>query len=91
MVWEKRGAAWVGSLILLDGKEGNAVLVGPRRNPRGAVLVFPGGHDSEVQTVPLSAGLELLRPAQVAEVVCMQERAFGAGDLPLPHESGSQP
>lgn len=63
------------------------VVVASRQNPKGAVLVMPKG-SGEMLTVPLSAALVLLKPATVVDVLCLQERAFGASGL-TPPQPGS--
>jgi hypothetical protein len=89
----KQGDGWVGAVLLTDGREGNFVLVGPRQNPKGAVVVLPGNASGEVQTIPLGAALPLLHPGNVFEILCVQERAFGKSGLaafPEPTESYEQ-
>ena len=86
IVWRKQAAAWVGDLSLSDGRRGNIVLVGPRANPRGAVLVLPEDKEGKVTTTPISAGYEMLDPQQLIEIQCMQERAFGKTGLTPPQE-----
>ncbi|MBI2433090.1 MAG: hypothetical protein HYV26_09490 [Candidatus Hydrogenedentes bacterium] len=67
-----------------SGAPARIVLVGPRENIKGAVLVFAAGTGSELKTSPLQEHAELLGPAQLAEISCMQERLFGASELPAP-------
>lgn len=77
-------------MSLVDGRRANVVLVGSRQNVKGAVLVAPeeGG---TVQTMPLASGVHLLHPAHLLEVLCMQERAFGANGVPPLPESAGKP
>lgn len=79
--WKKQGAALVGTLALVDGREANVVLVGARQNPKGAVLIVPSRTDGHLQTVLLSDSLDQLDQSSVVEVLCMQELAFGKGRL----------
>ncbi|MCX5757985.1 MAG: hypothetical protein NTU83_05685 [Candidatus Hydrogenedentes bacterium] len=76
----------MGRLTLTDSREGNVVLVGARQNSKGAVLVLPGDAGGPVQTVPLPMELTLVHSANVVEILCMQERAFGSSDLPKPSD-----
>jgi hypothetical protein len=84
--WGKQGAARVASLQLCDGRKGKAVVVGPPGNPRSAMIVVarPGG--TELEKLPLADCLDQLYPSQVVDVMCQQERAFGARGLPSPDE-----
>jgi len=76
---------------LLGGRPCNVVLVGPRQNPKGAAAVMPGEEGSGPQTQMLSAVLSLFHPRQVADILGMQERAFGACNLPPPGEVDGAP
>jgi len=73
---------------LLDNRQANIVLVGARQNPKGAIVVLPGEAGGAVQTLPLSMALNLIHPAHVIEILCMQERAFGGSGLPKPPDIG---
>ncbi|MCC6144887.1 MAG: hypothetical protein IT368_13865 [Candidatus Hydrogenedentes bacterium] len=84
VAWKRKGSAVVGTLRLNDGRAANAVLVGPRQNPNGAVIVSAG--PSGTETLPLPQALELLAPPQVVDILCMQERIFGDRGLPVPDE-----
>lgn len=84
MDWTRQGAAVVSSIELANGRRGKVVLVGPRENPKGAVVVIAGA-GGVVETRPVGAHLDDLPPAVVAEVMCMQEREFGASGLPKAH------
>ena len=84
IAWRRQGAAIVGTLTLPDGRRGNVVLVGGRNNPKGAAIVLPGDGGGAPQTLPFAENAGLLHPQQAAELVCMQERAFGTGGLPRP-------
>jgi hypothetical protein len=83
--WKRKGAAVVGALRLTDGRTASAVLVGPRQNANGAVLVI-SGKAGPPETVPLANCLGVLEPDQVLEILCMQERIFGDRGLPVPDE-----
>lgn len=87
MDWKNQGAALVSSIRLTTGQMGRVVIVGPRENPKGAVVVIAGGAGGTVDTQPVEAHMDRLPPAVVAEIVCMQERAFGASGLPKPQLS----
>ena len=67
---------------LTTGQRGKIVIVGPRENPKGAVIVLAGASAGAADTRPVEAHLDDLSPAVVAEVICMQERLFGASGLP---------
>ncbi|HNR36019.1 MAG TPA: hypothetical protein PKO36_12620 [Candidatus Hydrogenedentes bacterium] len=49
---------------------------------------MPGEAGGAVQTLPLSMALNLIHPAHVIEILCMQERAFGGSGLPKPPDIG---
>jgi len=76
----------VGNLSLLDGRQANVVLVGPRENPKGATLVLPAEGGGPVRALPLAEGIELLHPETVIDIICMQERVYGETDLESPFE-----
>ncbi len=76
---------------LVDGRQANIVLVGPRNNPKGAVLVMPPQGNGPLPTLPLTEGLELLHPEAVIDIFAMQERAFGEAGLESPFESDKSP
>ena len=81
MEWKRQGAGLVSPINLLDGREGRIVLVGSRDNPKGAMLVLLAEGAGGAQAVALSQALSALHPRQVVEVLCAQERAFGASGL----------
>ena len=68
-------------MSLLDGRVGNVVLVGPRSNPKGAVVVLPGGNSGSMETLPFADVTDGLHPATIVEVLAAQERAFGTSRL----------
>lgn len=85
IIWQKQSTGWVGSLRLLDGRAARVVLIGPRDNPKGAVLVIPSTNGGkQVETLALSDAAELLHPACVVETMSRQERVFGNSGLPAP-------
>lgn len=83
----RKGAAWVGALTLEDGRQGNVVLVGPRDNPKGAVLVLPAETAGETETIAFNAGIGNLSEGAIVDILCMQERAFGSSGLTPPAEA----
>ncbi len=84
MKWKRQGEALLAPVKLTDGRAGSVVLVGARENPKGAALVFSGGTESDVETVPLTESLHLLSPVQIIEILCMQERVYGTSGLTPP-------
>jgi len=74
----------VGALRLPDGRSGKVVLVGPRTNPKGAMLVTSDPDSGGVVTVPVQEWLDRLDPSLVVAILATQERAFGENDLPKP-------
>lgn len=84
MDWTKQGPVIVAPVELTPGRRGRAVLVGPRENPQGAVIIVAGMAGGGVDTRPLDAHLDQLSPAVITEIVCMQERQFGSCGLPKP-------
>lgn len=75
----------MGTLQLSDGRAANVVLVGSRQNAKGAVLLVPG-IQGQVETFPLSSGLDVLHPQHVIDILLLQERAFGLTGLVPPKE-----
>ena len=76
----------MGGLALADGRAASVVLVGPRSNPKGAVLVLAGSEEGKVNTIGLLDGTELLHPQHILDILCTQERAFGSSQLTPPKE-----
>ena len=58
------------------------VIVGPRENPKGAIIVLGGEGGGVMDAKPVATHLDHLTPATVAAIVCTQERVFGAAGLP---------
>ena len=79
--WSERGEALVGATSLTNGARASIVLVGPRSNPKGAMLVLPAADGESADTIPLERALDALLPAQVVEILCVQERSFGNSGL----------
>jgi len=84
MKWTRQGDAVVGAVRLTDGVSARVVLVGPRTNPKGAVVVIPVEGPEKVKTLNLHEALERLNPQDVVETLCLQERLFGASGLAIP-------
>ncbi len=84
MEWKRQGPALVASALLRTGDWCKIVLVAPRSNARGAMVVVPQAGSSAVSTAPLSDYLDRIDPRVVTEVLCMQEREFGEAGLPQP-------
>lgn len=87
IAWNKQAEAWVGQLCLGDGRGVNVVVVGPRRNPRGAAIVFPAEGKGALAAIPLADALDQLTPEQVVDILCMQERAYGDSGLAAPEST----
>lgn len=81
MDWKRQGAGLVGPISLRNGSEGKVVLVGPRDNPKGAMVVLAAGDAGGAQAIPLMDALKLMHPRQVVDILCAQERAFGESGL----------
>lgn len=81
IAWRRKGPAVVGAITLPDGRAANVVIVAPRQHPKGAALLLQG---AEGAPEAIADALPRLHPAQVIEVLCMQERAFGDRGLPKP-------
>lgn len=86
MKWSSQGNAVIGTVTLTDGRTGNAVIVGARSNPKGAVIVAKNAESGEAETVPLAEGLDALNPTDVIDILCMQERLHGESGLTPPSE-----
>lgn len=82
--WKKQGEAVVGGVPLLGGMIGNAVIVGGRNNPKGAVLIVPGEDGGDAETITLNDGYAVLGPGELIEILGMQERLHGSSGLPKP-------
>ena len=72
MTWTQQGNATIAPVTLVDGRTGNAVIVGPRENPKGAVLLVPSEATGEPESIPLQYGVELLRPENVIDILGIQ-------------------
>ncbi len=64
-----------------DGRVGSVVLVGPRANSKGAIMVLPSDDSGSMKTLPFADVVDALPPATVVEVLAAQERAFGNSGL----------
>lgn len=73
---------------LTDGRMGTIVIVGPRSNARGAVVVVPK-NDQEMDKMPFVDGVSLLQPKDVVTIMVMQERLHGDSGLPAPPQLAS--
>lgn len=71
----------MGRVLFQDGRAGSVVLVGSRKNPKGAVVVMPADNGGAVRTLPLPEALDALHPATVVDVLATQERVFGKSGL----------
>lgn len=71
----------MGGIEFLDGRVGSVVLVGPRNNPKAAVVVVAGEKSGPVTTMPLPDALEMLHPSVLIDILASQERAFGTSGL----------
>ena len=80
--WKQQGAGVVGPVTLNDGTRGRIVLIGPRNVPGGAMAVLQDKDGGPVKSLPLTAILERLAPADVVANLCAQERQFGESGLP---------
>lgn len=84
MKWTRQGEAVVSSSRLVDGVPARVVLIGPRNNPKGAAVVVPVQGPEKVKTFRLDEVVDRLTPQDVVEILCMQERFFGASGLSAP-------
>ncbi len=84
IAWKQQGSAWVGPLQPTNGQRATAVLVGGRDNPRGAAIVMSTGTDAKPTPNPLMDHLDLVPQTALIEILCHQERAFGASGLTPP-------
>ena len=84
MNWKQQGKAVTAAVKLADGRAGTIVIVGPRSNARGAVIVAPkSGQD--VEKLAFAEGVSLLHPKDVVSILVMQERLHGDSGLAAPH------
>lgn len=86
MEWKKQGSAAVANVALAGGGNGTIVIVGPRDNARGAVLVIPQGNEGDVEKLPFSKGIEHVSPRDAVSILVMQERLHGESGLKPPAE-----
>lgn len=82
--WKEQGIAAVGQVTLKDGRQGGIVLVAPRNNAKGATIVLPAASGGKPDMVAFMEGMAHLRPADVVQILAMQERLFGSAGLPRP-------
>ena len=80
--WKQQGTGLVGPIQLKDGARGRIVLVGPRSDPEGAMVVVLGKDGASVESVPFAKVLDKTPPAAVVKILCAQERQFGESRLP---------
>jgi hypothetical protein len=83
MNWKQQGKAVTAAVKLADGRMGTIVIVGPRSNARGAVVVAPKSGE-EVDKLPFVEGASLLHPKDVVSILVMQERLHGDSGLSAP-------
>lgn len=81
--WKQQGPAYTAAVILEGGEQASAVVVGAFGNPRGAAIVRRDASGAETM-LPFPDAAALLRPADLVEIHCMQERAFGTRGYPKP-------
>ncbi|HPO13316.1 MAG TPA: hypothetical protein PLI09_07715 [Candidatus Hydrogenedentes bacterium] len=84
IAWKRQGSAIIGDINTLDNRRGTVVLVGAPKNPKGAVLILPNPDGSQGQPALLASMVSLLHPRLLIDILCMQERGFGASGLPKP-------
>ena len=82
--WTYQGAALVGVLTLANGEAAQAVIVGPRDNPKGATIVVTGSNSGKPTAIPLGEATERLRTEEMVDIVAMQERVHGTSTLQPP-------
>lgn len=71
------------SVVLEGGEMANIVVVAEFGNPKGAALVRKDASGAD-STTHFPEAATLLRPADIIETYCMQERAFGQRHFPEP-------
>ena len=86
--WHKQGPAYTAPAHLQDGSQANVVLLGPASNPKALALVLPGPDGKPVSEAFPEAGARL-KPADLIQVYCMQERCFGTHGFHLPEGLGA--
>jgi hypothetical protein len=83
LTWKKLGPAFMASVVLEGGEMANIVVVAEFGNPKGAALVRKDASGAD-STTHFPEAATLLRPADIIETYCMQERAFGQRHFPEP-------
>ena len=81
--WTHQGGVWLATLRLTKTQSCKIAIVGPRDNPRGAMVLLPGEGGS-VKKQSLADFADQLTPKRYIEILCMQERIFGDSGLPTP-------
>lgn len=76
MQWRRQGSAVLRVVSLRDGRKGIVVLLGSAERKQNAVLIFQKD-SGEKEIIPLLNLLELLRPEDLIDIYCTQERVFG--------------
>ncbi len=84
--WRRQDRAVTGRFTLASGGKANVVLVAGREAERSAVLVIPQPGGGQPKTLLLSEAHDQIAPADLVEILCMQERCFGSLGLPVPEE-----
>lgn len=75
MEWHRQGPAILRSIQLKDGRKGVVVLIGKYGKDKNAVIVFQKGEEREI--IPLQNLLDFLKPEDLVDILCVQERFFG--------------
>lgn len=83
LTWKKLGPAFMANVVLEGGEIASIVVVAEFGNPKGAALVRKDAAGAETM-VHFPEAAALLRPADIIETYCMQERAFGQRHFPEP-------
>lgn len=86
VVWRRQDKAITGRLELAGGSPANVVVVADRTTPRSAALLIPQPGEAKPKSMLLDDALDLLDPADLVQILCMQERCFGTLGLAMPEE-----
>ena len=81
--WKQQGPAFIAAVVLDGGETATVAVLADAANVAGIALIRKG-EDGAPVTQQLPDAMPLLRPADLVEIYCMQERAFGNRGLPKP-------
>jgi hypothetical protein len=77
MEWRRQGPAILKTVQLKDGRRGFVVLIGNCEKEKNAVIVFQKGEEREI--ISIQNLLDFIKPEDLVDILCVQERFFEIG------------